>query len=653
VHRRLFGSLVPLVLSLVLPVVLLLISGASLSARASEPREEGGDAVLNGRLLLITADRLDGPGAAAETSLAVLGVDGLLTAVQAEAGQDWLALDGRPVRLNGRIDAQRRVFAAGDVSADGDRRESATEVKGALTVLNILCRFADVSDVPAQRDHVEAMFADSYPGLGHYWRELSYGALTFDRPYTTGWHTLPFSRSHYIQGETADLAALHNDCAAAVKDEVDVQDFELLNLFFNDSLGCCAYGGGGITWIGGVGQHAVSLVEHEMGHAFGLPHSGGAQGIYTSGWDIMSEIAPDCRLPSSDFGCLGQHTIAYHKTLLGWITDDDLAVVPADGRVTVLLAPLARSAAGPGKLALKVPLSGSGRYFYTVENRAADGYDRALPGSGVIIHEVLEGRRRSYQGVSSALPAVVVEAPDGGSIWRPGQVFEDTVRGVTIQVGAQRDGGVEVTAARSEPAPFSCAHSAGLPLSECEALVSLFDDSLGASWQIGAGWGAWADLCHWQGVTCSGGHVTRLELPGNNLAGRLSQRIGDLPFLQVVDLSSNPLGGAIPREIGRLHDLRYLNLAGTALSGDLPPELAALQVLDVLYVDGSELAGPLPLELAGMDQLRTFWFYGTQLCEPPDDELHAWLDKPNFASSGLTCHGPLDKRALLPFVLAG
>ena len=55
-------------------------------------------------------------------------------------------------------------------------------------------------------------------------------------------------------------------------------------MMFNESMGCCAWGGGryrvldgvaktwGVTWLPPWSQHH-SVVAHEMGHAFGLPHS--------------------------------------------------------------------------------------------------------------------------------------------------------------------------------------------------------------------------------------------------------------------------------------------------------------------------------------------------------------------------------------------
>ena len=46
--------------------------------------------------------------------------------------------------------------------------------------------------------------------------------------------------------------------------------------------------------------------------------------------------------------------------------------------------------------------------------------------------------------------------------------------------------------------------------------------------------------CDWKGVTCDDeNHVTKLNLTNNGLSGRLSESIGNLTFIEVLDLSEN------------------------------------------------------------------------------------------------------------------
>jgi len=89
--------------------------------------------------------------------------------------------------------------------------------------------------------------------------------------------------------------------------QVHFPNYKGINMMFNDSLGCCAYGGGryatldgltqmwDTTWEPPWGYQNVAVIAHEMGHAFGLPHSSGAYGAtYDNEWDVMSDTWSNC-----------------------------------------------------------------------------------------------------------------------------------------------------------------------------------------------------------------------------------------------------------------------------------------------------------------------------------------------------------------------
>src|SRR6202008_3844901 len=92
-----------------------------------------------------------------------------------------------------------------------------------------------------------------------------------------------------------------------------------------------SFGRIGVTWIADTGHgdfgNRARVTQHEMGHAWGLPHSNCADNayFYTSQWDVMSlgiTYGEDgqCKLHYPGYGCVADHTIAYHKQLLGWVT---------------------------------------------------------------------------------------------------------------------------------------------------------------------------------------------------------------------------------------------------------------------------------------------------------------------------------------------
>ncbi|OUC08855.1 hypothetical protein RY27_06480 [Litorilinea aerophila] len=101
----------------------------------------------------------------------------------------------------------------------------------------------------------------------------------------------------------------------------------------------------------------------------------------------------------------------------------------------------------------------------------------------------------------------------------------------------------------------TCDAVSAIPAEECRALVALYQNTDGAAWDDHTLWltvNGSTTPCDWFGVTCEGGHVTRLELPGNSLRGNLPRALGGLGHLQQLDLSDNLLRGGVPDSLCRL-----------------------------------------------------------------------------------------------------
>ncbi|RIK17706.1 MAG: hypothetical protein DCC51_12070, partial [Anaerolineae bacterium] len=75
------------------------------------------------------------------------------------------------------------------------------------------------------------------------------------------------------------------------------------------------------SWLPPWAVNNISVIAHEMGHGFGLPHSSGDyDATYDSPWDVMSADRANCSKNKDPiYGCIPQGTIGYHKDLLGWI----------------------------------------------------------------------------------------------------------------------------------------------------------------------------------------------------------------------------------------------------------------------------------------------------------------------------------------------
>ncbi|MEN8215469.1 MAG: leucine-rich repeat domain-containing protein [Pseudomonadota bacterium] len=93
---------------------------------------------------------------------------------------------------------------------------------------------------------------------------------------------------------------------------------------------------------------------------------------------------------------------------------------------------------------------------------------------------------------------------------------------------------------------IDCATVTEIPVMECEALIDLYYSTDGANWNNNTGWNVTSTPCSWYGVTCGGGHVSKLNLSNNQLTGSIPTELCDLNNLECLDLSNNQFSGPIP-----------------------------------------------------------------------------------------------------------
>ncbi len=163
---------------------------------------------------------------------------------------------------------------------------------------------------------------------------------------------------------------------------------------------------------------------------------------------------------------------------------------------------------------------------------------------------------------------------------------------------------------------------AQVPPEERAALVELHESTGGSSWTDASGWlGTAGTECSWHGVQCEEGHVTGLDLPGNNVHGPLPTALTRLPFLRWLHLTDNALVGPIPAWVGQLTSVEALLLGTNQLEGPLPLELARLPRLGYIALGENRLSGPVPRDLAHLTYLVGLELYGNQLGGPIPSEL--------------------------------
>ncbi|MFZ5820008.1 MAG: S-layer homology domain-containing protein, partial [Chloroflexota bacterium] len=405
----------------------------------------------------------DGPDLAPQTSYFLHNGDGQVISLElteevAQAAGGVLSLNRQQVVAHGSVSKSPQGTARLQVgsiaaAADGPGPQAVT---GPHPWITIMCKFNDMKDTPKDLAYFQNMYGSKWPGLDHYWREVSFNNVNVEGSQAVGWYILPQPRSYYIVNGKLSFGRAANDCTAVADADVNFVNFDGINLMFNAELDGYAWAAAwplnldgvaklwNVTWEPPWAYSNITVLSHEMGHTFGLPHSSGTYGqVYDNRWDVMSAVWVDCANSTDPiYGCTGQHTIAFHKDLLGWIDPSERYIPPADGSThTILLDQLSLPQTDNYKM-VKIPIAASRTHFYTLETRHKVGYDVKLPGQAVIIHEV---------DTTRSIPAHVIDSDnnrdtgDDGAMWLPGETFQDEANGITVTILSATDTGFEIS----------------------------------------------------------------------------------------------------------------------------------------------------------------------------------------------------------------
>ena len=439
-------------------LVVIFLTVAILATVIGAPVQAGPLETLTGILIVIQGDQ---PGSAVTRSSLVLD-SGESLALQISpdlqtSAQEWFKLNGQTVEVSGETlppaeEGGRSYFLVSSVSAvyaisaqDGPY--------GSQPFVSILCRFSDGTAVsslwPATR--FQQQYDNIYPRLDAYWRETSYNNIDLTGSTVRGWYTLPHPRSYYVYnidsndpGNELDFDRAAKDCTALADPTTDFRNFAGINLMFSNDLDDYAWGGKhyltldgvskiwSMTWEPPWGYQNLAPLAHEMGHAFGFPHSAfDRNAVYDNPYDVMSDSwYPANYLGHSDatFGALPQNPIALNLFWAGWIPSNRWVEIANEDPEQVITLERLNTPGASGMLVAIVPIGASSE-FYTLEYRQTNSFDR-IPKAGLVIHRI------DNSGLQD-IPAQLV-VPSGFAVntaaLTPGMIFEDTAANIRFTV---------------------------------------------------------------------------------------------------------------------------------------------------------------------------------------------------------------------------
>lgn len=286
----------------------------------------------------------------------------------------------------------------------------------------ILAEFPDVQH-NISRDFVHKRFSQH---LNDYVQEMSYNNVSLKIDVTKKWYTLPYSISQYkissrnLEVDKSRVRKIIDDAVNAVDKDIDFTQYSFAAIVIRATareygmIGLCGYPGmlgwgsedvlktkSGQLVKGGVAifsfQAHLGTLFHDIAHILGGVKGGKRMVPCLYDHDLQAKPGPmretfvDATINMGFWDPMSCHYFkrelpppgisTWTKMRLNWIQPSKIRVLKKNEKAEFILGPLEDSSSEI--LAAKIPISEN--TYYLIENRQPIGYDKNLPGSGVLI----------------------------------------------------------------------------------------------------------------------------------------------------------------------------------------------------------------------------------------------------------------------------
>ena len=286
----------------------------------------------------------------------------------------------------------------------------------------ILVEFPDVRH-DVSKDFVQKRFSQH---LNDYVKQMSYNKVSLKIDVTKKWYTLPNSISQYrissrnLEVDKSRIRKIIDDALNAVDNDVDFSKYSFTAILMGAKLtdygmiGLCGYPGmlgwgtedalktkSGQVVKGGVAifsfQAHLGTFFHDIAHIVGGVKGGKRMVPCLYDHDLQAKPGPmretfvDATINMGFWDPMSCHFFkrespppgisSWTKMRLNWIQPSKIKVIKKGEKAEFILGPLEDGSSEV--LAAKILISDN--TYYLIENRQPIGYDKNLPGSGVLI----------------------------------------------------------------------------------------------------------------------------------------------------------------------------------------------------------------------------------------------------------------------------